>query len=102
MDLRMPGMGGLEATKKLVRYFDAIKVIAVTAYEEEPFPSRVLQAGAGGCVTKGAGIDEMVRAIRGGKGGRHYISQHIAQAKALNDYTGTASPMEVTCGRETG
>ncbi|HLR17842.1 MAG TPA: UvrY/SirA/GacA family response regulator transcription factor [Alcanivoracaceae bacterium] len=100
MDLRMPGMGGLEATKKLVRYFDAIKVIAVTAYEEEPFPSRVLQAGAVGYVTKGAGIDEMVRAIRVVKAGQHYISPHIAQAMALKAYTGTASPMEVLSERE--
>lgn len=100
MDIRMPGMGGLEATKKLVRYHDAIKIIAVTAYEDEPFPSRVLQAGAVGYVTKGTGIDEMIRAIRVVNAGQHYISPHIAQAMALKAYTGSSTPIETLSERE--
>lgn len=63
MDVKMPGIGGLEATRKLLRSHPDIKVVAVTVCEEDPFPTRLLQAGAAGYLTKGAGLDEMVQAI---------------------------------------
>src|SRR5690606_41441208 len=62
MDVRMPGIGGLEATRKLLQHDRSIKVIAVTACDEEPFPTRLMQAGASGYVTKGAALAEMVNA----------------------------------------
>ncbi|MFN9583858.1 MAG: response regulator, partial [Pseudomonadaceae bacterium] len=64
MDVKMPGIGGLEATRKLMRSHPDIKVVAVTVCEEDPFPTRLLQAGAAGYLTKGAALDEMVQAIR--------------------------------------
>lgn len=79
MDVRMPGIGGLEATRKILQYDRGIKVIAVTVCEEEPFPSRLMQAGAAGYVTKGAPLDEMVTAIRKVATGQRYISPDIAQ-----------------------
>ncbi|WP_122693460.1 transporter substrate-binding protein, partial [Pseudomonas viridiflava] len=45
MDVKMPGIGGLEATRKLLRSHPDIKVVAVTVCEEDPFPTRLLQAG---------------------------------------------------------
>ena len=51
MDLKMPGIGGLEATRKLLRLDEGIRVIAVTMCEEEPFPSRLMKAGAAGYMT---------------------------------------------------
>lgn len=79
MDVRMPGIGGLEATRKILQHDRGIKVIAVTVCEEEPFPSRLMQAGAAGYVTKGAPLDEMVTAIRKVATGQRYISPDIAQ-----------------------
>ena len=64
MDVKMPGIGGLEATRKLMRSHPDLKVVAVTVCEEDPFPTRLLQAGAAGYLTKGAGLEEMVQAIR--------------------------------------
>lgn len=52
MDVKMPGIGGLEATRKLMRSHPDIKVVAVTVCEEDPFPTRLLQAGAAGYLTK--------------------------------------------------
>ena len=100
MDVKMPGMGGLEATRKMVRANDGIRVIAVTVCEEEPFPSRLLKAGAVGYITKGADIEEMVRAIRVVNAGQRYISPHIAQAMALKPYTPEATPFELLSERE--
>ncbi|MEX2320640.1 MAG: response regulator, partial [Saccharospirillum sp.] len=64
MDVRMPGIGGIEATRKIHRQFPDIKIIAVTACGDDPFPARLLQAGAAGYLTKGASSEEMVLAVR--------------------------------------
>lgn len=64
MDVKMPGIGGLEATRKLLRSQPDIKVVVVTVCEEDPFPTRLMQAGAAGYMTKGAGLEEMVQARR--------------------------------------
>ena len=55
MDVKMPGIGGLEATRKIIRSHPDIKVVAVTVCEEDPFPTRLLQAGAAGYMTKAPG-----------------------------------------------
>ena len=83
MDIKMPGMGGLVATRKMMKQDDGIRIIAVTVCEEEPFPSRVMEAGAAGYMTKGADLEEMVRAIKVVQSGQRYISPDIAQAMAL-------------------
>ncbi len=46
MDIRMPGIGGLEATRKILRLDDSIRVIVVTACADDPYPTRVMKAGA--------------------------------------------------------
>lgn len=84
MDVKMPGIGGLEATRKLLRQSSDVKVLAVTVCDEEPFPSRLLKAGAAGYLTKGAALEEMVRAIRAVASGQRYISPEIAQRLALS------------------
>ena len=85
MDVQMPGIGGLEATRKIVRINPNIKVIVVTVCDEEPFPSRLLQAGASGYLSKGASIDEIVQAIHKVHVGQRYISPEIAQRLALKN-----------------
>lgn len=83
MDIRMPGIGGLEATRRILRIDDSIRVIVVTACADDPYPTRVMQAGASAYITKGADIREMVRAIRMAHAGQRYISPEIAQKMAL-------------------
>lgn len=101
MDVKMPGIGGLEATRKILRYDDSAKVIAVTVCEEEPFPTRLMKAGAAGYLSKGADLSEMVRAIRVVYAGQRYISPAIAQAMALRPFNGSeAAPMELLSERE--
>ena len=101
MDAKMPGIGGLEATRKLLRQNADVRVIAVTACGEEPFPSRFLQAGASGYLTKGAAMDEMVKAIRLVHSGQRYISPDVAQELALKPFrTDSASPFDQLSERE--
>lgn len=100
MDVKMPGIGGLEATRKLLRSHPDTKVVAVTVCEEDPFPTRLLQAGAAGYLTKGAGLDEMVQAIRLAFAGQRYISPQIAQQLALKSFKPQGSPFDALSERE--
>lgn len=101
MDVQMPGIGGLEATRKMVRHNPDIKVLALTIYGDEPYPSRLLQAGAVGYMTKGCAADEMIRAIRTVHSGQRYISSDIAQQLALKRFTKAEdSPLDILSERE--
>lgn len=102
MDVKMPGIGGLEATRKIIRSHPQVKVIAVTACDEEPFPTRLLQAGASGYLTKGAALEEMIKAIRQVFRGQRYVGADIAQQLALKQFQpqGEASPFDLLSERE--
>ncbi len=88
MDIRMPGIGGLEATRRILRIDDSIRVIVVTTCADDPYPTRVMQSGGSAYITKGADIQEMVRAIRMAHSGQRYISPDIAQKMALKQVSG--------------
>ena len=86
MDIQMPGIGGMEATRKILHINPDVKIIALTAYVGEPFPSRLLQAGAAGYLTKDCGAEEMIQAIRAVNSGQRYISPVVAQQLALKRF----------------
>ncbi|MFP6815220.1 MAG: UvrY/SirA/GacA family response regulator transcription factor [Pseudomonadales bacterium] len=101
MDICMPGIGGLEATRRIVRMEFDIKVIAVTACDEEPFPMQVLRAGASGYLSKGVSSDELVTAIRRVFLGKRYLSSDIAQDLAVSAFDNRPeSPFEQLSNRE--
>ena len=79
MDVNMPGIGGLEATRKLLQISPATRIIALTIFMEEPYPSRLLEAGAMGYLTKGCAVEEIVRAIRCVMQGERYLGEEIAR-----------------------
>lgn len=99
MDIKMPGIGGIEATKKIVKALPDVKVLALSVYEEEPFPSRLLKAGAAGFLSKGADLDEMLRAIRSVNAGQRFLSAEMQRAlSSKND--DTANPFTKLSQRE--
>ncbi len=103
MDVKMPGMGGLEATKKLLTVNPVIKIIAVTACDDDLYPTRLMQAGAVGYVTKGAEFTEITDAINKVIRGDLYMSNSIAQQLALKTFSGgnnQESPFEKLSQRE--
>ena len=102
MDMNMPGIGGLEATKKILRYCPDTKVIILTVHCEDPFPSKVMQIGAHGFLTKMTGPDEMISAIKAVNVGQRYIAPDIAQQIALNQFNGVKDdkPFESLSERE--
>ncbi len=101
MDVQMPGIGGLEATRRCLRVDPELKIIAVTVHEDEPYPSKLMNVGAVGYLTKRADVDEMVRAIKKVMAGQRYISSEIAQVLALRPYSPEESgPFDVLSARE--
>ena len=101
MDINMPGMGGLEATRKLMHTNPALIIIIVTMHEDDLFAQRLLRAGATGYLTKGAGVEEIVHAIREVKLNRRYISPDIAQQLALSQFPDhEGSPFDMLSERE--
>ena len=102
MDVSMPGIGGLEATRKLAMSLPDTRVIVLSAQTAEPFPMRLMEAGAAGYLSKDSAGDEIVTAIRRVLAGERYISAEIARQlamQAVNKTSGT-SPFEQLSSRE--
>jgi two-component system invasion response regulator UvrY len=95
MDVQLPGMDGLETTTKMLRHDLDIKILILTIHLDEPYPSRLLQAGAAGYITKGCTTDEMIRAIRMVHSGQRYLSGDIAQRLALKSSFGKGGESEL-------
>jgi two-component system invasion response regulator UvrY len=102
MDIHMPGIGGIEATRRILRQAPHTKVIALTALDDEPFPSKLLDAGAVGYITKGCPAEELVEAIQRVMAGEHYLSADVAQKLSLSALVnkGQASPLGRLSPRE--
>jgi len=83
MDMNMPGMGGMTATKRILHFCPDIKVLALSVSCEEPVPTKVMQLGAAGFISKNSAPKDMVSAIRKVYSGVRHISDEVAQKMAL-------------------
>ena len=84
MDVSMPGIGGVEACRRILQRDPEQKIIVLTVHNEQTFPKRMLEIGARGYLTKECGVDEMLLAIRQVNDGHAYIAPSIAQQLALS------------------
>ncbi len=101
MDMQMPGIGGLNATKRILHYCPDIKVLALSVSCEEPIPTKVLQLGASGFISKKAAPAEMVQAIKKVYSGQRYISDEVAQKIAMSKIQSSAeNPFSELSDRE--
>ena len=92
MDVKMPGMGGVEATKRIKLANSHIKLIAVTSCDNDLYPSKIMRAGASAYLTKSATPDEMIEAVNRVMAGKTYMSNEIAQQLALKSSLGKGDP----------
>jgi two-component system NarL family response regulator len=95
MDLRMPEMGGVEATRAICREFPAARIIVLTTYDGDEDIHRALQAGARGYLLKHMLRRELVAAVRAVQGGQRYIPAEVATRLAERGEGSTLTPREV-------
>jgi DNA-binding NarL/FixJ family response regulator len=77
LDIRMPQVTGIEATRRIKARFPQVRVLILTAYDDDPYVFALLQAGADGYVLKTASADELVRAVRTVYEGQSALSPEI-------------------------
>lgn len=85
MDISMPGMDGLEATRRLTAQFPECRVLALTVHEDQQYLFEMMAAGASGYLTKHSAADELVAAIHAVAGGNIYLQPALARW-LLEDY----------------
>lgn len=100
MDLSMPGMGGIEAVRRLTARDKGVRVLALSAHEDTAHPKRVLKAGATGYLSKRGAPEALIDAVRTVAAGRMYLDAEIAQKLAMQDVTGSQNPVEALSERE--
>ena len=101
MDVQIPGIGGLEVVRRISRFEADIRVVVVASQADDLFPIRLLEAGAGGYLSKHCGIEEISEAITVVCRGERYISADVARQMALSALPGGGqSPLERLTQRE--
>ena len=100
MDLSMPGMGGMEAVRRLLAQDPKARVLALSAHEDTAHPRRVLRAGALGYLAKRSAPEALIEAVRAVARGDRYIDAETARALAMAQLEGEESPADVLSERE--
>ncbi len=101
MDLAMPGMGGLEALRRIRAHHPQARVLALSAHDDPMHARRALREGALGFLSKRSAPEALIEAVTTVAAGRRYLDVSLAQKLALADVDGAAkSPIERLSERE--
>lgn len=100
LDLTMPGMGGLETIRRLLSHDAKARVLVLSAHEDLAHPRRALSAGALGYLAKRSAPEALIAAVKAVARGEHHVDARTAQALAVAQLNGQASPAEVLSERE--
>lgn len=100
MDLSMPGMGGLEAVRRLIAQDPKARVLALSAHEDSAHPRRVLHAGALGYLAKRSAPDALIAAVTAVAADQAYVDPQTARTLAMAQVKGETNPAEALSERE--
>jgi two-component system invasion response regulator UvrY len=101
MDVNMPGIGGVEACRRILQQDADVKIIAVSVHNDGPIPHKLLKLGVLSFVSKGSPVDEMVHAIRKVMEGKRYLCSEVANNLAFQGLPGSnESPFSILSQRE--
>lgn len=95
MDLNMPGMNGIHATRKIVEQFPGVRVLALTTYDADAWLFDAIRAGAAGYLLKGTPRAGLIKAIMGTAAGQTFVDpevagklfSHVAEIAVVHDST---------------
>ncbi len=93
MDITMPILNGLEATRQIKKLFPQVKVLVLTVHSTEEYIFQILRAGASGYVVKQAAVSELVQAIQAVYRGDSFLSSSISR-RVVEEYGRRAEAME--------
>ena len=100
MDISMPGIGGLEAVRRILAKEPAARILVLSAHEDAMHARRVLKAGAAGYLTKRSAAQALIQAIREVCQGKTFLEPQIARELALRQVAGTAEPLDTLSEKE--
>jgi len=100
LDLSMPGMGGLEAIRRILSRHAHARLLVFSMHENASFATQALKAGARGYVSKTGAHDELIVAVQEIIRGKTYISPAVAQKIALQSLVGQDSQLQQLSSRE--
>ncbi|WP_127996562.1 response regulator [Piscinibacter defluvii] len=100
MDISMPGMGGLEAVRRILAQDAKARILVLSAHEDTAHPRRVLRAGALGYLTKRSAPDALIAAVSAVAAGEAYVDAQTARSLAMAQVKGETSPAEALSERE--
>jgi two-component system response regulator NreC len=100
MDVAMPELNGIEATRRLLASTPHARVIALSMHKDSVYVREILRAGARGYLLKDSGAEDLVRAIRAVAGGESWLSPAVSNA-VLDDYRRhVTNPIDLLTSRE--
>jgi DNA-binding NarL/FixJ family response regulator len=90
MDVAMPDLNGIEATRRIVTSSPSVKVVALSGHANREFVREMLKAGASAYVLKSRAYEELLRAVREVMKGKKYLSPEVARG-VVDEYVGLSS-----------
>lgn len=100
MDVSMPELNGIEATRRLMKAAPRTRVLALSMHKDSVYVREILRAGAQGFLLKDASDDDLITAVRAVGQGQGYISPSVSEA-VLSDYRRHVSdPIDLLTSRE--
>jgi two-component system invasion response regulator UvrY len=100
LDLSMPGIGGLEALKRLRARSKDVRILALSAHDDSMHARRALRQGALGFLSKRTAPETLLEGVRAVASGARYIDPKLAQDVALAEIDGGSSPVDQLSERE--
>jgi len=99
-DLSMPGIGGLEGIQRILKRAPEAKILVLSMHEDVVYPTRAIQAGAKGYLSKRTAPDALLRAVREIMRGQVFLERDVAQKIALHGIAGSSDPFRELSERE--
>jgi DNA-binding NarL/FixJ family response regulator len=100
MDLSMPGMGGLEAIRRILMRHERARILVLTMHEDLSFANQALKLGAKGYLIKNTLGDDLVKSIQTVSRGEVFLSDEIAKKMAMKSISGEQDPIHELSARE--
>jgi len=100
IDLSMPGMGGLEAIRRILMRYEKAKILVLSMHEDLSFANQALKLGAKGYLIKNALADDLVKSIETVSNGEVFLSAEIAKKMAMQSISGDKDPIHELSARE--